>query len=185
MPIKKRKKTPELVELVRQRRANGVSWHKISNDLGIGRHAIKAWVDPDYRARENAKSIAYGKKHKERLKTYAQNYRATRPVESWARAVLSRIQQNQIEHDITADYLIDLYNASPKVCPVFGTPFTFGNGINSRNTPSVDRFNSTRGYFKDNISIISWQANRVKNNSTLNELKQIVRWMENKLSLSA
>jgi hypothetical protein len=35
----------------------------------------------------------------------------------------------------------------------------------------VDRIDPNRGYIADNIWVISWKANRMKSNATLEELK--------------
>jgi len=45
-------------------------------------------------------------------------------------------------------------------------------------SPSVDRIISQNGYVKNNIQIISNKANSIKNNATLEELKQIREYMK-------
>lgn len=52
----------------------------------------------------------------------------------------------------------------PETCPVFGTPMK---------RPSVDRVDSSKGYVKGNVRVVSWRANTLKNNATLEELKLI------------
>ena len=42
------------------------------------------------------------------------------------------------------------------------------------NSASLDRIDSTKGYIKGNLQIISFRANTVKNNLTLDEMKMIV-----------
>ena len=58
----------------------------------------------------------------------------------------------------------------PEVCPLLNTPLIIGD----RNyTPSLDRIDSTKGYTKDNIWVISHRANQIKNDATIEELEQI------------
>jgi hypothetical protein len=58
---------------------------------------------------------------------------------------------------------------------VFGTPINFEN---KNNVPTLDRIDSTKGYIKENIQVISFKANRLKNNATVDELKSILKYME-------
>lgn len=58
----------------------------------------------------------------------------------------------------------------PEVCPLLNTPFIIGD----RNyTPSLDRIDSTKGYIKGNVWVISHRANQIKNDATLEELEKI------------
>ena len=73
----------------------------------------------------------------------------------------------------------------PDVCPLLGIPLDYkaprGMGAKGRpdGLPSLDRKNSAEGYTRGNIWIISWRANRLKNNGTLEEFKSIVtNWPE-------
>jgi hypothetical protein len=52
----------------------------------------------------------------------------------------------------------------PPICPVLGIPML---------RPSIDRVDSTRGYTPDNIEIISWEANKFKNNMTPEQMAQL------------
>lgn len=66
----------------------------------------------------------------------------------------------------------------PDVCPVLGIPLNYaGTGhmgfSRQENSPSIDRIDSSKGYEKDNMVIISWRANRIKNNGTAEEHKKI------------
>ena len=56
----------------------------------------------------------------------------------------------------------------PKVCPVLGIQLGWdvkGNG-GQDNSPSLDRIDSTKGYVKGNVMIMSTLANKMKSNST-------------------
>jgi hypothetical protein len=41
-----------------------------------------------------------------------------------------------------------------------------------------DRKDNARGYVKDNVRVISWRANRLKSDATLEELRLLVRDLE-------
>jgi hypothetical protein len=57
----------------------------------------------------------------------------------------------------------------PEVCPYLKIPFTKENGM------SLDRIDSSRGYTKDNVQVISRKANTMKNNATKEELIQFAK----------
>lgn len=59
----------------------------------------------------------------------------------------------------------------PEYCPVLGIKLEPGNSSHQDCSPSVDRIDSTKGYTKDNVWIISARANRIKNNATVEEIK--------------
>jgi len=68
----------------------------------------------------------------------------------------------------------------PKYCPILGMEldyFSEGRPV-PENTPSFDRIDPTEGYIKGNVAIISWRANRIKNNGTAKEHRMIAEWME-------
>jgi hypothetical protein len=67
----------------------------------------------------------------------------------------------------------------PEFCPILGIKlqksYIQGNPLPS--SPSVDRHIPELGYIKGNISIISFRANRIKNDATFEELKKIMDYM--------
>lgn len=69
----------------------------------------------------------------------------------------------------------------PAVCPVLGVKFHWGKGKQSGRSPSLDRINNHKGYVKGNVAIISLQANRIKNNATIRELEQVLKYMRKRL----
>lgn len=68
----------------------------------------------------------------------------------------------------------------PEVCPVLGIPLFVrlgGKGKNDNN-PSLDRIDSTKGYVKGNVQVISWRANNLKSDGTLDEFIKLVEFMK-------
>lgn len=66
----------------------------------------------------------------------------------------------------------------PEVCPVLGIELFKGTRKNRDNSPSVDRFLPVLGYTKRNIRVISWRANDLKKNATIEELTKVLSYMK-------
>jgi hypothetical protein len=58
----------------------------------------------------------------------------------------------------------------PDKCPVLGIPIAFTLRERTPSTPSLDRIDSSKGYVKGNVIIVSWRANSIKMDSTPDEL---------------
>lgn len=69
----------------------------------------------------------------------------------------------------------------PEVCPVLGIKLNYSGTkahgfVNS--SPSIDRINSLLGYVRGNVRIISWRANRIKSDASIEELQRVLKYME-------
>ena len=63
----------------------------------------------------------------------------------------------------------------PKVCPVLGIVIRRNVGAgHCDSSPTLDRVEPTKGYVADNVWVISWRANRLKSDASLDELKLLV-----------
>ena len=69
----------------------------------------------------------------------------------------------------------------PDECPILGIPIWTERGIKTDHSPSLDRIDNTKGYVPDNVWVISWRANTLKSDATLDELKLLVAGLEKKL----
>lgn len=76
-----------------------------------------------------------------------------------------------LEFALTADDII-----IPAVCPVLGVPLIAGGPIRGQ-SPSVDRLDPKKGYTRNNVRVISYRANTIKNDATPEELEQILRYV--------
>lgn len=61
----------------------------------------------------------------------------------------------------------------PDVCPVLGIKLEPQFGERSDGSPSLDRIVPERGYVKGNVIVISWRANRIKADATLDEMERL------------
>lgn len=123
--------------------------------------------------KENKPSPAeHCKKHSEKNKLN-DKYRLGRLLQQ-ARI---RAKSKNLECTLTIDDLIEAFPKDKK-CPVFGIDLFWGEGSNRNNSPSLDRFDSSLGYTKDNVCIISWKANRIKSDATLEEIEAILYYMK-------
>lgn len=72
----------------------------------------------------------------------------------------------------------------PERCPILGIPLRIGvHGFRvhefggDEDSMSLDRIVPELGYVPGNVAVISWRANRLKNNATLDELEALLRWL--------
>lgn len=122
----------------------------------------KGWKEAEYRAFKN---------------------RVTDPA-VWAKYMIGRIKyrakKRGIAFDIAAEDL-----ALPKECPVLGIPLVIGWGQGFRThpgSPSVDRFDNSKGYVRGNVRVVSNRANILKNDASLGEMRAVLRYMEGGVS---
>lgn len=61
----------------------------------------------------------------------------------------------------------------PHQCPLREDEINYANSETCDNSPSIDRFDPTKGYEPGNVWVISQRANRIKNNATFEEFEKI------------
>ena len=86
----------------------------------------------------------------------------------------SSAKKRNIEFTLT---LSDLYDLSfPLTCPILEVPINYTTKGYNEFSPSVDRIDSDQGYIAENIQVMSFKANRAKNNLSDSELKQMAKY---------
>lgn len=68
----------------------------------------------------------------------------------------------------------------PSECPVLGIPLFFTPGKCTWNTPTIDRFDNSKGYTQENIRVISWRANYLKRDMDVETITRLYRYMTDK-----
>jgi hypothetical protein len=85
-----------------------------------------------------------------------------------------RAQQQGLEFDLELSDII-----IPAVCPVLGIPIKRDNTrLDKDAAPSLDRIDNAKGYVKGNVWIISFRANAIKRDASLDELRLLVAALE-------
>ena len=78
---------------------------------------------------------------------------------------------------IGREFSIELEDITiPEKCPVFGFDLKREDRQTWMCAPSVDRIDSSKGYIKGNITVVSRRANILKKDATLEELEQLFNY---------
>lgn len=104
---------------------------------------------------------------------YNYSWRVKNPEKYIFQSAKARAKSSGIEFDISVEDI-----EIPEICPALGIPILIqaGKGA-SPNSPSLDRIDSSKGYVKGNIQVLSWRANNLKSDATPLEMKLISEFM--------
>jgi hypothetical protein len=114
--------------------------------------------DEAFRLRRRNKELSYKRTHIEKTMWKSAKYRA---------------KKNGLPFDIEVSDIV-----IPKICPVLGIDIKQSEKNNSDNSPSLDKIVPELGYVKGNVMVISWRANSLKRDTSPEELKLILNYIE-------
>lgn len=120
------------------------------------------------------KHLEWSRKNREHLAKYRKKHKAKDPLSYVLGSIKKRAKDNNYEFNLTVE---DLREKWTDICPVFNIKMYF-HSVRQDNSFSVDRIDSSRGYTKDNICIISCRANQLKSNGTIEELEKVLIYMK-------
>lgn len=128
--------------------------------------------------------LTYYQKHylrnKEVLSKRSNEFKTLRKIKDVGGYLCTRIRNRAKERGF--DFNLEASDFEvPEKCPVLGIEMLFTKE-RTDNTPTVDRIDSTKGYVKGNIAMISWRANRLKHNGSLKEFENLVTYMRKYLT---
>lgn len=98
-------------------------------------------------------------------RTTEKPFRADRLI----RAAKFRAKKSGLECTITAADIV-----IPDTCPILDIPIVINSDKRADNSPSIDRIDNSKGYTPDNVIVVSYRANKLKNDATLEELRMLV-----------
>jgi hypothetical protein len=167
-----------------------------SRDAKPGRKRCQGCVDanhriaakPEMKVKRNlrakapeylAKRREYGARRASRRSDIRKAAHRTNPLRMLFKKAKERARERGVEFRMVLSDLV-----MPEFCPLLGTRISVGNGNKHHaNSPSVDRIIPSLGYVSGNVWIISYRANAIKNDATLDELKSVVRGLANRLGV--
>lgn len=111
----------------------------------------KRWSDSEYREKLN-----------KRLREFV--------IESKEKYLVNKAKQRakKLGLEFNIDYTDIII---PEYCPILGIKFIHGKPKDYQYSPSLDRIDSSKGYIKGNVAVISTLANTMKNKATREELE--------------
>lgn len=112
--------------------------------------------------------------HKDKKAKYNKEWRTKNYVQQYMlQNARNRAKKYGIPFDLSSEDI-----TVPELCPVLGTPIAKSNGKLNDNSPSLDRLVPALGYVKGNVRVISWRANRIKSDASVEELRKLVEYLE-------
>ena len=105
-------------------------------------------------------------------------HRERDPLHFLWRSARKRARKAALEFSITeVDLLVD--GKIPEFCPVFHVKLRYGGGTRKLHddSASLDCIDNTVGYVPGNVRVISFRANAIKRDATLEEIQQIAAYM--------
>ncbi len=116
---------------------------------------------------------AYNKSHVEQNADYYRSYRKTKRAKDLAWYLFlecrARAKRLNLPFDLEPQDI-----QIPDICPVFG--IKLGSGTRDASA-SLDRKDSSKGYVRGNVWVISYLANRMKSNASEAQLVQFAQWI--------
>lgn len=131
---------------------------------------------PDRRARD-------GKQAKCRpcINAWIKDHYRRHPAEQMIRRAKQRANKEGLEFDLDLSDILPL----PAVCPVLNVPLRISTGPQDPYAHSLDRIDNSKGYVRGNVAVMSYRANRLKNDGTAEEHEAIAAWMRRQMSGAA
>lgn len=114
----------------------------------------------------------YRLNNKSKISNQRKKFRETNPAKIVLANAKARAKKKNLSFNLTLQDMI-----VPEFCPVLGIKLINCQGIKTDNSPSVDRIDSSKGYVKGNIAIISLRANQIKSNGTIKEHLSVIDYM--------
>jgi len=106
------------------------------------------------------------------LKAIERKRRVKQKEKRMISAARIRAKKKGLEVSITEDDI-----TIPTICPVLGIEITKENRRASDTSATIDRIDNNKGYIRGNVLIISYRANSIKRDGSMDELYKIYHYM--------
>jgi len=160
---------------------NSISIDRINNDIGyiIDNILILSWRANRIKSTaslSDMKKIINSFNEKKIIFSLNEELNNDSYIKELLRCVKKRAIYKNIYFNLSAKDIV-----IPYFCPILNIPIYKGNGKHIDNSPSIDRIDNNLGYVKNNIRIISYKANKLKNNASFEEYNKIYNYYKSLL----
>jgi hypothetical protein len=126
--------------------------------------------------REYMRAYRSKPENKERLRQQQIGYSSKRDttIAGKLHRVKTRSKKINVEFNLTKEYLESIY-PTDGMCPLLNIALNWHSPSRHDSTPSIDRIDNNKGYIKGNVQWVSWRANLLKNDATLEELLMLAQ----------
>lgn len=93
----------------------------------------------------------------------------------WCRTRLRSFRNRTHSSDLTADYLVQLYEEQKGLCYYTGEPMIMPIGKSHQDGMSLDRMDPDKGYTRGNVAWCKYKINTMKSNRTKDEFVALCR----------
>lgn len=113
----------------------------------------------------------YRLRNSAKLRVTRRRWADANPIKAMLQGARARAKKLDVPFDLVATDI-----QIPDVCPVLRIPLArFGGDF----APTIDRIRGDLGYVKGNVVVVSFRANRIKNDASIEELRKVVVFYEN------
>lgn len=107
---------------------------------------------------------------------YQANWYRTNPVARLLHGAKMRAREKGWKFDLEPEDISPL----PAVCPVLGIKLRAAGKPRDYSAYSLDRIDNAKGYVRGNVAVMSYLANRLKNDGTAEQHEKIAAWLRSK-----
>ncbi len=126
------------------------------------------------RTKINDYNLNWCRSHPDKIREQYVRQRSKRPIAGLIRCCKGKCKRREIAFNITEEEFYPL----PTHCPVLGIELNYMSTKLGDSSPSLDRLVPSLGYVSGNVKLISMKANRLKAHGTVEELRLVLKYME-------
>lgn len=127
-----------------------------------------AYNDPEKR---RATQREYSRTHREQGAKTCARYWAKNPERKLWVVAKERAKKQGVPFTILVSDIV-----IPELCPILGIRLERGKQGFCETSPTLDKIIPGLGYVPDNVMVISFRANRIKSDASVEEMRKIVEW---------
>jgi hypothetical protein len=177
MPFKSRVNWKAEISNIKYHGSMGITMAGLARKYGVSRQRMKQVVDKlipnwsdnyGFAVNRKIKAEEFGRKWDPKTKT--ELYRKQRE-----KFRLKKYHAKRIGWEWSIEFQDIVWNTH---CPILGVELDYFSESIKENSPSFDQIDAGKGYVAGNVHIISWRANRIKNNGTSEEHRKIADYLD-------